>query len=323
MSHSFEGNRVVRDTGARYPVFNAPIGYFARAQLAGAVAAAGGMGLLEANTTDVEETGEQLDLIRARTDGPVGLHLFIGALLARERLDEVLDWALGRSTFITCGAGNPKRVVPRVKDAGLTVYHQVGSVEDALKAVDCGVDGLIVEGAESGGIRGLKALHIFSLLQKVRARVDVPLVAAGGIADGYGMAGAFALGAEGVLMGTRFMSAAESPVHENWKRAITDSQVTLAIDPGMPGVRMRVAQTELAEAVARGDVDPKGNPYAGPFFDLFNDGRLDRTLAGCGESASLVDEVKPVAQIIQETVAVFWSEVERLAALLPTPAAAR
>ena len=146
--------------------------------------------------------------------------------------------------------------------------------------------------------------------------MDVPLIAAGGIADGHGMAGAFALGADGVLMGTRFMSSAESPVHRNWKQAITDSAVTLNIDPGMPGIRMRVADTDLAEAVIRGEVDPAGNPYAGPFLEAFEHGRLDRAMVGCGESASLVDEVKSVREIIDETVAVFWAEIERLARLL-------
>jgi enoyl-[acyl-carrier protein] reductase II len=198
------------------------------------------------------------------------------------------------------------------------LYHQVGSVNDARRAVDAGVDGLIVEGAESGGLRGVRSPHLFTLLQQTRAAVDVPLIAAGGIADGRGMAGAFALGAEGVMMGTRFMSSAESPVHENWKQAITDSAVTLNIEPGMPGIRMRVADTELAGAVFRGEVDPAGNPYAGPFLEAFEHGRLDKAMVGCGESASLIGSVKPVREIIDETVAGFWAEIERLAAMLPS-----
>jgi enoyl-[acyl-carrier protein] reductase II len=200
-------------------------------------------------------------------------------------------------------------------------YHQVGSLNDSLRAVDAGVDGLIVEGAESGGLRGVRSPHLFALLQQVRAAVDVPIIAAGGIADGHGMAGAFALGAEGVLMGTRFMSSAESPVHGNWKQAITDSDVTLNIEPGMPGIRMRVASTELAEAVFRGDVDPAGNPYAGPFMEAFEHGRLDKAMVGCGESASLITSIKSVAEIVEETVAVFWEEIERLAGLLRGAAA--
>ena len=313
---TFDGNRVVRDTGARYPIFNAPIGYFARASLAGAVSAAGGMGLFELASTPVAETAREYDEIRSRTDAPVGLHLFLKALSAQDRIDRVLDWALdGQSHFVTSGAGNPKRIAQRVKAAGALLYHQVGTVDEALKAVDAGVDGLIVEGAESGGLRSTRSPHLFTLLQQVRPRVDVPIVAAGGIVDGTGMAGAFALGAEGIGMGTRFMSAAESPVHQNWKQAVVDCDSTLNIDPGIAGVRMRVVRNELSEAVDRGEVDPKGNPYAGPFLEAFRNGRLDLAMVGCGESATLVGEVKSVATIIDETVDGFWQQIGRLAAL--------
>jgi enoyl-[acyl-carrier protein] reductase II len=197
--------------------------------------------------------------------------------------------------------------------------------------VDAGVDGLIVEGAEAGGLRGVTNLHLFSLLQQIRPRVDVPLVAAGGIADGYGMAGAFALGAEGVVMGTRFMSSLESPSHDNWKQAVADCDVTLAVDVVRPGDvtrplrRMRAVRNEFSEAVARGDIDTKGNPYGGSFFEVFTHGRLDKAMVGAGETASLISSIKPVAEIIDETISVFWQEIERLAGMLrssDTPAPA-
>jgi len=318
VSHAFEGNRIVQATGCRYPIFNAPVGYFARAQLAGAVSAAGGMGLMETSSAGLAETAEQYDVVRSMTDAPLGLQMFLRVLKGQHRVDEVLDWILdGRTPLLVTCVGDPTPIAARANDAGVLLYHQIGSVNDARRAVDAGADGLIVEGAESGGLRGVRSPHLFALLQQVRTAVDVPLIAAGGIVDGHGMAGAFALGAEGVMMGTRFMSSAESPVHENWKQAITDSAVTLNIDPGMPGIRMRVADTELAEAVFRGEVDPAGNPYAGPFLEAFENGRLDKAMVGCGESAALIGSVKSVAEIIAETVDGFWSEVERLAAMLP------
>ena len=317
MTHSFDGNRVVQDTGCRYPIFNAPVGYFARAQLAGAVSAAGGMGLMETSSAGMAETAAQYDLVRAHTDAPLGLQMFLRVLKGQGRVDEVLDWILdGRTPLLVTCVGDPTPIARRAHDAGVKHYHQVGSLNDAQRAVDAGVDGLIVEGAESGGLRGVRSPHIFALLQQVRAQVDLPIIAAGGIVDGHGMAGAFALGAEGILMGTRFMSSAESPVHANWKQAITDSSVTLNIDPGLPGIRMRVASTELAEAVFRGEVDPAGNPYAGPFLEAFENGRLDKAMVGCGESASLIGSVKTVQEIIDETVEVFWAEIERLARML-------
>jgi enoyl-[acyl-carrier protein] reductase II len=317
VTRSFDDNRVVRHTGCRYPIFNAPVGYFARARLAGAVSAAGGMGLMETSSAPLDETAAEFDLVRAGTDTPIGLQMFLRVLKGQGRVEEVLDWVLdGRTPLLVTCVGDPTTIAARARDAGVTLYHQVGSLHDAQRAADAGVDGLIVEGAESGGLRGVRSPHLFTLLQQVRAEVDVPLIAAGGIADGHGMAGAFALGAEGIVMGTRFMSSAESPVHLNWKQAITDSAVTLNIDPGLPGIRMRVAGTELAEAVFRGDVDPAGNPYAGPFLEAFEHGRLDKAMVGCGESASLIDSIKTVAEIIDETVQVFWEEIERLARML-------
>jgi enoyl-[acyl-carrier protein] reductase II len=311
--HEFSGNRVLRDTGARYPIFNAPVGYFARSGLAGAVSAAGGMGLMEMTSTGVDATAREAELVRERTANPFGLHMFIRAL--RDRLDEVLDWSLGQATFLASCAGHPAKVMSRVLGTGIPLYHQVGSLEEALKAVDAGVSGLLVEGAEAGGLRSTRSPHLFTLLQQIRRRVDVPLVAAGGIVDGIGMAAAFALGAEGVMMGTRFMSCAESPVHDNWKQAVADCDTTLNIDPGMPNLRMRVVRNELSESVERGDVDPKGNPYAGPFMEAFRDGRLDRAMVGCGESATLVTEVKTAAEIVDETMTGFWQEIDRLADL--------
>lgn len=317
MSYSFEGNRVVRDTGCRFPIFNAPVGYFARAQLAGAVTAAGGMGLMETSSAGSDETAAQFDLVRASTDAPLGLQMFLRVLKGQGRVDEVLDWVLdGRTPLLVTCVGDPTLIARRANEAGVKLYHQVGSLNDAVRAVDAGVDGLIVEGAESGGLRGVRSPHLFALLQQVRACVEVPLIAAGGIADGHGMAGAFALGAEGIVMGTRFMSSAESPVHANWKQAIVDCNVTLNIEPGTPGIRMRVVGNELSEAVFRGDVDPAGNPYAGPFLEAFEHGRLDKAMVGCGESASLIGSVKTVREIIDETVSVFWREIERLAQML-------
>jgi enoyl-[acyl-carrier protein] reductase II len=252
--------------------------------------------------------------------------MFLRMLKGQGRVDEVLDWALdGRTTLLVTCVGDPNPIARRATEAGVKLYHQVGSLTDAQRAVDAGVDGLIVEGAESGGLRGVRSPHLFALLQQVRAKVDVPIIAAGGIADGHGMAGAFALGAEGILMGTRFMSSVESPVHANWKQAITDADVTLNIEPGMgPGIRMRVIGNDLAEAVVRGDLAVhKDNPYAGPFLDGFDHGRLDVTLVGAGESASLIGSIKTVREIVDETIAGFWQEIERLAALLqaaPVPA---
>ena len=314
--YTFETNRVVRDTGATYPVCNAPIGRFARSGLAGAVAAAGGIGLLETVTTDLAGTAAEFERIRAQTDGPIGIQLLIRVLTQQGRLEEVLEWALSRSPLVISAVGDPGRIVARIHEAGAKLYHQTGSVEDAERAVESGADGLIVEGAESGGLRSERSLHLFSLLQQVRARVDVLIIAAGGIADGHGMAGAFALGAEGIMMGTRFISAVEAPAHVNFKQAITDAQATISLEPVKKGIKMRFVRNDFSEAVARGDIDPQGNVYAGPVLELFDHGRLDKAMVGAGESAVLISEVRSVADIMDETIDGFWQEMQRLAGLL-------
>ena len=225
----FEANRVVRHTGARFPIFQAPMAWIARAQLVAAVSAAGGFGLLETASREPAVLKREFEAARAVTDRPFGVNLAIKFLKSDEAIErEVLDWVTGCGVrFVTTSAGDPRRYIARLKDAGLTVYQTVPSLEGALRAEDCGLDGLIVEGGESGGVRGPEPVHTFVNLQAVRQRTDLPIVAAGGIANGAGMAAAFALGAEAVAMGTRFVASAESPVHDNYKAAIVGSTPAL------------------------------------------------------------------------------------------------
>jgi enoyl-[acyl-carrier protein] reductase II len=312
----FEDNRVVRHTGARYPILQAPMSWIARAQLVAAVSQAGAMGLLETSSRDLSASMAEAELARARTARPFGVNLAVRYLSGdAEREAATLAWALdGRFAFATTSAGDPRRYARRIKDAGLTVYHAVGGLEGALKAEDAGVDGLIVEGGESAGIRAPQPVHTFALLQAVRARVDLPLVAAGGVAGGRGMAGAFALGAEGVAMGTRFVASRESPVHDNYKAAIVAAQAgdTVRV-PLRPGIMGRVLKTELSTRVAAGDRDPP--PSRNPVQDLYIDGRLDMAMGSAGESAGLIPSIEPVATIVERTIADFWSELDRLADL--------
>jgi enoyl-[acyl-carrier protein] reductase II len=324
--YSFEENRVVRHTGTEFPIFQAPIGLISRAELVGAVSAAGGVGLMETASLTLPQMQEQFDLVRARSNRPFGLHLMIPVLASRpEREKDVLNWVLdGRTHFVTTGYGDPTRYIARLKDAGVITYHQTDSLDEALRAQDAGVHGIVLGGAEKGGGHSRDHLHTFALLQKARRCIDVPIVATGGIVDGYGMAAAFALGAEGVWMGTRFIASAECPWHDNYKQAIVDAQEVISIDMNLPIIpSMRAVRNEFAEAVARGEAGHKKNPYAGEAMKLFYEGRTDLALVGCGESAVLIDQVKPAGQIIQETVSEFWSEIERLSALRKPTASGR
>jgi len=321
--HSFEGNRVVRHTATEFPIFQAPIGLISRADLVGAVSAAGGVGLMETSSMTLPQMQEQFDLIRAKSNRPFGLHLMIPVLAHRpEQERAVLDWALdGRTHFVTTGYGDPTRYVKRLKDAGVITYNLTDSLDEAQRAQDAGVDGVVLGGAEKGGGHSSENLHTFALLKKARRCIDVPIVATGGIVDGYGMAAAFALGAEGVWMGTRFITSQECAWHDNYKQAIVAADQVISIDMNLPNIpSMRAVRNEFAEAVARGDAGHRKNPYAGDALRLFYEGRTDLALVGCGECAVLIDAVKPAAQIIQDTVAEFWIEIERLARLRNAPA---
>jgi enoyl-[acyl-carrier protein] reductase II len=313
---SADNNRVLRDTGATYPILQAPMAWIARSQLVSAVSAAGAIGLLESSSRDPAVFREELAKVRASTARPFGVNLAIKFLKGNADTEAlILDAVIhGGVRFVTTSAGDPGRYVKRLRDAGIVVYHSVPSLEGALKAVDAGVDGLIVEGGESAGIRGPEPVHSFVLLQAVRERVDLPIVAAGGIVDGRGMAAAFALGAEGVAMGTRFVAATESPVHANYKAAIVEAGPagTVAL-PMPPGATSRVLKTELARQLAAGvDLPSRSKDI---IQDLYRDGRTDIALGSAGESAGLIHAIKPAAQIIEETIAGFAQVIERLAAL--------
>ena len=316
--HSFEGNRVAWHTGTEFPVFQAPIGLISRAELVAAVSAAGGVGLMETASLPMEEMQAQFDLVRARSNRPFGLHLMIPVLASRpEREKAVLDWALdGRTRLVTTGYGDPTRYIARLKDAGVVTYHLTDSLDEALRAEDAGVDGVVLGGAEKGGGNSPDSLHTFALLQKARRRLAAPIVATGGIVDGHGMAAAFALGAEGVWMGTRFIASQECPWHDNYKQAIVDAEQVIAIDMGLPLIpTMRAVRNPFSEAVARGEAGHKRNPYAGDAKRLFYEGRTDLALVGCGESAVLIDAVKPAGDIVGDTVCEFWEDIDRLSNL--------
>jgi enoyl-[acyl-carrier protein] reductase II len=276
------------------------------------------MGLLESSARDLSMTTREFAAIRAATNQPFGVNLPVRYLQTDPKEERaIIDWLLAqRVHFMTTSAGDPGRYVRILKDAGVVVYHAVATLRAAQKAVDAGVDGLIVEGAESAGVRNPDEVHSLALLQAVREKVDVPIVAAGGIVDGRGMAAAFALGAEGVTMGTRFVASVESPVHVNYKQAIVDAPITGTImTDNPPRARARGLRTPYAIGVSEGTRERLQGMAT---LDLlYVNGDVENTSGSAGESAGLIHEIKPARQIIEDTVNGFWREIDRLAALRP------
>jgi len=301
-------NRVLADTGARYPIIQAPMGYIATWPLASAVSNAGAMGIV-ATTGGLEFAREELAQTRSHTTTPFGANVIVssgsGAVI-----DAICDAGV---RFVTTSAGNPARFIDQLKSRDIVVYHVVPSVAAALKAIDAGVDGLVVEGGEGGGFKSPDDVSTLVLLQAVRRAVDVPLVAAGGIVGGSGMAAAFALGAEGVQMGTRFLLSRESPVHPSYKAALLEARETGTV---MLNRTSKPAVRALKTAVAQRVLD-NGGVLAPEAFaritELYFGGDLGASVACAGESVGLIDEELPVAEIVANTVEEYFDVMARLA----------
>jgi enoyl-[acyl-carrier protein] reductase II len=239
--------------------------------------------------------------MRDLTDRPWGVN--IAQLFVRD--PSIVDFVADHGVkFVTTSAGDPAKYTKPLKDAGLTVFHVVPSLRGALKAVDAGVDGLVVEGNEGGGFKAPTGASTMVLLPLIASKVDVPIIAAGGVCDGRSMAAAFVLGAEGVQLGTRMVSAAESPVHDNWKHLICTSTEgdTLLLNRHMPPA-FRVLRTEFSETAER--QDRAVIPSLDAVHDLYFRGDLEASFAFSGQVAGRIDAVKPVAQILREMVAEF------------------
>jgi enoyl-[acyl-carrier protein] reductase II len=207
-------------------------------------------------------------------------------------------------TFVTTSAGDPNKFTQLLKSVGMTVFHVVPSLRGALKAVDAGVDGLVVEGNEGGGFKAPTGASTMVLLPLVTSRVDVPVIAAGGVCDGRSMAAAFVLGAEGVQMGTRMVSAAESPVHDNWKQLICTANEgdTFLLNRANPPA-FRVMRSPFSERAEQ--QDGPVIPSLENVLDLYFNGNLEASFAFGGQVAGRIEQIKPVAQILAETMSEF------------------
>jgi enoyl-[acyl-carrier protein] reductase II len=282
--------------GVEIPIVQAPMGWIARAQLASAVSNAGAMGIIETSSGELDVIKDEIRKMRDLTDKPFGVNI----AQAFVRDPSIVEFVVGQGVkFVTTSAGSPTKYTKPLKDAGLTVFHVVPTLRGALKAVDAGVDGLVVEGGEGGGFKNPRPVASMVLLPLVRSKVDVPIVAAGGMVDGPTMAAAFALGAEGIQMGTRMVSSAESPVHGNWKQAILDAAETDTVflnSHTSPGLRaLRTNRTEALEF----DTESNAMALFGRHMELYFGGDMEAAIALGGQVAGRIDEIRPVADIVR------------------------
>ncbi len=303
-------NRVTEMLGVEIPVVQAPMGWIARSPLASAVSNAGGMGIIETSSGELDAIRVEIRKMRELTDKPFGVNIAQAFVRDPSICEFVVDEGV---KFVTTSAGSPTKYTARLKGAGLTVFHVVPTLRGALKAVGAGVDGLIVEGGEGGGFKNPRDVATMVLLPLVASRVKVPIIAAGGIVCGRTMAASFALGAEGVQMGTRMVSSTESPIHDNWKKSIVEAAETDTVflnrkfSPGL-----RALRTEHSEALEYADYNVMGE--LGKAMDLYFGGDMNASIALTGQVAGRIDEVRPVNEILRDIVAEFHEAIGDLGA---------
>jgi enoyl-[acyl-carrier protein] reductase II len=289
--------------GSKCPVIQGPIGELNSPHMVAAVCEAGGFGMLALGfTRNLEAIKRMITEVRELTDEPFGANLMIAMNPANEQILEILAEA-GVKT-VTTSAGSPKKIYPKIHELGMKGLHVALDFSFALKAAEAGADGLVVSGCESGGLRTLNPESSnMVLIPLVCDHVKVPVAVAGGIADSRGYRAALALGAQGVQIGTRFLSAVESPAPQAWKEAIIncpDGGTTLLPLGGM-NVRI-IINPRLAEKMNDPDIDLSQEYNMMNMGKAWRSGDFDLFPAGGGQVSASITEIKSVKDIIEEMV---------------------
>ncbi|MEM0999963.1 MAG: nitronate monooxygenase [Bacteroidota bacterium] len=308
----FSANRIARLFGIRYPLVQAGMVWCSGWELAAAVSAAGGLGLIGAGSMDADTLRIHVRKCRGATERPFGVNV---PLLYRHADALMRVIAEENVPIVFTSAGNPKIWTPILKEQGRTVVHVVSSVRFAEKAAAAGVDALVAEGFEAGGHNGREELTTLVLVPQVRAAVEIPVIAAGGIATGSALLACLALGAEGVQMGTRFVASAESSAHPAYKQHVvaTPSDGTQLVMKRLTPVRLirngfyqQVVELEAQGASAEElrALLGRGRSRRGMFEGDLEDGELE-----IGQISGAIADVLPAQQIVEQVIAEYQAAV--------------
>ena len=298
-----KANRICQLLDIRYPIFLGGMAHVSRAPLVAAVSDAGGLGIIGSGGMSAEILAEQIALVREKTNQPFGVNL----MLMDPNIDEQVAVVVReRVPVVTTGAGNPAKYLDQLRSADIKVFPVVPVTALARRMERAGVDGIIAEGTESGGHVGEVTTMV--LVPQVVDAVSVPVVAAGGIADGRGLAAALALGAEGVQSGTVFLASAEAPVHDNYKQAILNANDRSTLVTGRDiGAPVRAIANKMTKEFAR--YEKEGRPLeefehlaVGGLCRAVYEGDVDTGSLMAGQISGLIGEIKPVQTIIQDMV---------------------
>lgn len=312
---SFElNNPLFEKLGMKYPIIQGGMAWAGTGHLAGSVSEAGGLGIIGTGYWKADKVREEIHHAREVTDKPFGVNVMLLSRHIREVFDVVIEEGV---KVVATGAGDPSPFIDELHSHGILVIPVVPSVGLAKMMEKKGVDAVVAEGMESGGHIG--SLTTMTLIPQVVDAVDIPVIAAGGIGDGRGVAAAFMLGASGVQMGTRFLASEESEVHENFKNAVVKAKdIDTLVTGEIMGNRARVLKTKMSKNFVKQErVEiQKPKPDADAIEDLEN-GSLRRAVIDgdkttgafmAGQISGLIKELKPVSQILSET----WSQAENL-----------
>ena len=294
--------------GIQYPIFQGAMAWVADADLASAVSNAGGLGIIGTGYDTAEMVKEKVEIMSEKTDRPFAVNL----MLLNPHVNEVVDYLLSTDVkVVTTGAGDPSKYMDVFKAAGIKVIPVVASVAYAKRMERIGADAIVVEGMEAGGHIG--KLTTMSLLPQVYQQVSIPVVAAGGIGDGRGLAAVFMLGAAGAQLGTRFVVSRESNAHDNFKdKIIKASDIDTVITGQITGHPVRVLRNKLTKEYLAAEKEETGK--AKPDFDRLEaigqgalrravvEGDLDTGSFMAGQIAGLINKKESCHDIIQSLI---------------------
>ena len=295
--------RVPEVLGIEYPILQGGMIWVTDAGLAAAVSEGGGLGVIGAGGMPAEILEAEIARARELTDKDFGVNIPLQRPDAGELIKVVAGSGAG---VLSTSAGNPKTFTAAAKEMGMKVIHVVSNVRMAEKAQEAGVDVIVAEGYEAGGHNGFDEITTMALVPQVVDAVEVPVVAAGGIADARGMVAAFALGAEGVQMGTRFLASLESPAHDRYKELVVKADDRGTVITGRAFGPVRVIKNTLAERILQAESE---NWSTEEILELIGPGRtmkaamegdLEEGSFMCGQICGMIGELKSAAEIIRE-----------------------
>lgn len=285
---------------SRYPIIQGAMGVICNPEMVAAVSEAGGYGLLATGfMSDPELLSRQIQAVKRLTGKPFG-----GNLMAMNPMSTTFAEVMSEHGIraVTTSAGSPEALVSLLKDRGVKVLHVVANVDNAIKAEEAGVDAVIAEGTESGGIQGYKGASTMVLVPMIVNVVRIPVVAAGGIGDSRGYRAALALGAKGVQVGTRFIASQECIAHVNYKKALCDAKETDTVLISRGRIRVRVIRTPLAEELLQRPGDTTFSSSSESLEEAWVKGNLKAYTLPSGQITGMIKEMKSIREIIEEMV---------------------